>query len=277
MCCDAADPPAADPRQGEALIRQTQIGENMSNYMIAADQRNQGRLDQQQDQNNQMFNLQYDAAQKAGQRGDEAYNYYMNTGRPQIQRSFNDANNFDSEATLAGLRGKASADVEQAFAGQRDAASRALGRMGVNPSSGRALSAMGAGGANAALAKVGTANQMTEGRHLAAAGLRQQSANLASGFPAQSAQQTGLSGAAATSAAGLNAASMQSQLQAQQAFMGGMGSAGSQFGGVASGFGSMNNSRLNAWGMANQAQAQESAGWGQAAGTAAAAYLAFLA
>ena len=190
---------------------------------------------------------------------------------------FNDAKHFGSQGALAGLRGKASADVEQAFGMQQQSAQRALQRQGVNPGSNRAIAAMAAGGSNAALAKVQTANQMTENRKLQGVNMRTQAANVASGFPAASNAAMGLGNQSLGGASALGAQGLQSALGIQGATQNGFGQANSAMGSVSSGFGALNSAKLNAWGQANQAQATESAGYGSAVGAGLGMYAAFLA
>lgn len=277
MCCDAADPPAADPRIAEAGLMQAQAGKDLSDYMISSDQRNQVRLDQQQSMNNQLNSQYLSNMQDASSRATDQWNFYQNQGRPMVQSAFDDAKNFDSEGNLAQLRGQASADVEQAFSGQRGAVQRSMNRMGVNPGSGRAMSALAEGGAQEALAKVGTSNQMTEARKTAAVGMRQQASNLANGLPASSAQMTGLSNSSAAGAGALAAQGIQSSLGVQGAYGQGMSQAGSLMGQGAGALNSLYGNQLNAWSSGNAAAAQQSAAYGQAASTAAMAYLAFVA
>lgn len=277
MCCNAADPPAADPRQGEALQRQTALAEKMGDYAIESDKRNQFRLEAQDIRSATMSAQYMRQADQAASRAEDQWNFYVNEGRPMVQQAYNDAKSFDGEGALAGLRGKASADVEQAFAAQQQGTQRALQRAGVNPGSNRAIAAMGAGGANAALAKVSTANSMTENRKLQAVGLRQQAANMANGLPASSIAQSQLGNQSMSGAGALNAQGMQSALAMQNGTMNGFNSSAQAFGGVAQGFGAMRNQELSAWNASNAAQAQESAGYGQAAGAAASAYLGYLA
>lgn len=67
---------------------------------------------------------------------------YWNSVAPMQDRMMADAEAFDTEGRREELAGMAGADVNQAFSDARDQNSRAMSRMGVNPSSGRAL-AMG--------------------------------------------------------------------------------------------------------------------------------------
>lgn len=271
MCCDAPDAPAADPRQGEALLRQSAVAERMADYAIQSDQSNRARLARQDELNEGMYGMYMRNAATAQGRADEQYQYFMNQGRPMLDQMFGDARNFDSEGSLASLRGKASADVEQAFANQQMGTQRALNRMGVNPGSNRAIAAMAGGGANAALAKVGTANQMTEQRKLQAVGLRQQAANVANGFSAQSLAQVGAGQSAMGGAAGLGQMGMQNAIGIQGATQAGFGAAGGMYGNVASGFGSIRAQDLQGYGMQQNANAASSSGLGSLVGTLGAA------
>jgi len=84
---------------------------------------------------------------------------YTNIYRPFGQKMANEVNNLNSEGYLSQQRGKAMADVQQQSDAQMQSQQRNLQRMGVNPSSGRAL-AMGNQNAIAtAAAKAGAAGQ----------------------------------------------------------------------------------------------------------------------
>ena len=67
---------------------------------------------------------------------------YWNSVAPMQDQMMAEANSFDTEGKRDELAGLALADVNQAFSSARDQSSRAMGRMGVNPSSGRSM-AMG--------------------------------------------------------------------------------------------------------------------------------------
>jgi hypothetical protein len=271
MCCDAPDAPSPDPRQGEALIRQTQIAERMADYAIQSDQRNQLRLQDQDEMNRGLYSQYMRTAATAEGRADQQWQYYLNQGRPMIDSMFADARNWDSEAGLAAVRGQASADVEQAFAQQRQTLENNLRRAGVNPGSNRAIAAMAGNGAQAALAKVGAANQMTEQRRMQGIGLRQQAANVANGATATSLQQSSLGNSSLGGAGAVGASNIANGLNTSASTMNGLNSAANGFGNAAQGWNSMYGNQLQGWSAGQQAGAQSSAGLGSLVGTLGAA------
>jgi hypothetical protein len=236
-------------------MMQAQTARDMSNYMQGADAYNRQRLSALDAQNSQVVNAQLQSMTSANNRANDQWNWYVQNGRPMLQNAMNDANNFDSASALAGLRGQAAADVEQAFAQQNAANQRGLQRMGVNPSSGRAQAALAAGGAQAALGKVGAANAMTEARRTQAVGLRQQAANLASGMPAQSMGFSGVGNQAGMGAASVGQMGMQSALGMQSNMISGYGGVANAYGGAANTYNGIYQGQLQAANLQNQADA----------------------
>ena len=244
MCCDAPSAPQVDPRQYDAVMKQLEIGDKLFAHTVESDKLNrerQARLDEQQAP---LIQGLIENQRKQEARADESYQYFMNTGRPAIQRALDDANSFDSAEELANVRNKASSDVEQAFAGRKEATTRGLQRMGIGPLNGRALSAMGDLDAQGALGKVQTVANVTEGRRAGGLQLRQQAANLASGMPAQAIAMSSTGASQGAQGAGLGNAGMGASLAAQGAFNGGMGAAGNAFGSAANGFGNIYSQKL---------------------------------
>jgi hypothetical protein len=248
-------------------MRQAALAERLGDYAIQADGRNQVRLQQQDQMNEGLYNQYMRTAATAEGRANDQWNYYLNQGRPMIDSMFNDARNWDSEAALAGVRGQASADVEQAFAQQRQALQMNLQRAGVNPGSNRAIAAMAGNGAQAALAKVGAANSMTNARQMQAVGLRQQASNVASGFPASSFSASGLGNSSLGGAGAVGASNIANGLNTASTTMSGLNSAANGFGNVASGFNSMYGNQLQGWQAGMQADSASSAGFGNLIGT----------
>jgi hypothetical protein len=244
MCCDAPSAPQTDPRQIDALMRQADIGDKLANHTIESDKWNMERLNRLDEQQRPLIEQYLASQKKMDARSDEQYKYYMETGRPMIDRMMSDANDYDSEDNLNRVRSQAAADVEQAFGGQRAASNRAMQRMGVNPNSGRFAAAQGDMDANQALARVSAGNSVAEGRRTQGIALRQQAANVANGFSASSVglATAGLSAGNAAIAGGNS--SMTNALGAQQAFTNGMGAASNVYGGVANGFGNVFNQNL---------------------------------
>ena len=273
MCCDSGggDAPTTDPRQLAVMERQQELAERMADYTVQSEGLNRERLSKLDVQNEAIAQDFLKNSRTASARSDDQWNYYQEKGRPMMNRMFDDANTFDSESALAGLRAKASADVEQAFGGQRESASRMMGRMGVNPNTGRAMSALAAGGAGAALAKVNAANTATEGRRLAGVGLRQQAANAAQGFPASSINFSSLGNSSNSGATGTGQLGMNNALGIQGAMTGGLNSAAGQMGNIAGNYTGILNAQTSAWNAQQQADASSSAGLGSALGTLGAA------
>lgn len=161
-----------------------------------------------------------------------------------------DASSFNTENRANQLAGKAMADVNQGFANAEGQQSRALARMGVNPSSGKAL-AMGnqtAIAKAAALVAAGTGARdraRTEGF-----ALTDRATNALSGFPAMSMQAT--QSGAGFGAAGINItnqglAGMNSGLTAAGTMAGQMGqNATSMYGAMGSYKNGADNAAANA-------------------------------
>lgn len=138
-----------------------------------------------------------------------------------------DARSFNTEDKANELAGKAMADVNQGFANAEGQQARSLARMGVNPSSGKALS-MGnqtAIAKAAALAAAGTGAR-TQARQEGYA-LTDRATNALAGYPAMSMQATGAGagyGASGTAIANQGLAGMNSGYGAAGTMAGQMGS-----------------------------------------------------
>lgn len=128
-----------------------------------------------------------------------------------------DAAKFNTEDRANELAGQATADVNQGFSSAREQSGRAMARMGVNPSSGRAL----AMGNQTAIAQAGAlSNASTNARtgaRLEGRALTDRASNTLAGYPVMSMQATGAGAGigasgitmANTGLAGLNSGSMQ--------------------------------------------------------------------
>jgi hypothetical protein len=261
-----------DPAQRTAIQSQTRIAEAQWAHTQAMDQYNMNRQNSIDAQNQRAQEAMMANQQKLDGRADEQYNYYMQNGRPMIDRMMGDATSWDSAGELARLRGQASADVEQNFAQQRNSAIRTMGRYGVNPGSGRFMASLATGGTDAALAKVNAANQLTEGRRAQGVQLRQQAANVANGFPAQSLSSTGAANSSGGGAASIGQMGMASALGVQGAYNGGSNAAGAMFGSSASGLGAIRGHNIGMYNTQVASNAANAQGWGQLAGAGIGAY-----
>ena len=178
---------APDPRLAEAQIRSMGIQDDAIQRMMALEQ--------------EMLPLQREALQQGlaatrraeGESADDRR--WMLGRRMALERVQNDlvreADEFDTDARREELAGEAMADVNRGFSAARGQNARELARMGVDPSSGRAL-AIGEGSrVQQALALAGAG---TQARTRARAEGRQMKAGIAdmmAGYPAMASQQTG--------------------------------------------------------------------------------------
>ena len=211
-------------------------------------------------------------SEKAGQRADEAADFYKQTGRPAIEQTLQDAKGYDSQGNIDAARGRASADVQQGFEQADQQTQRALTRMGVNPSSGRFLALQQRMQADKAAALAGAGTNAEEGRRAGAIGMRQQAGNLANGLPAQQLAQGAQSSGTASAAAGTaNLGAGQNSALTQQA-MSGMAAGAGIYGNAASGYAGMYGQASHAVNSINAAAAQSQQGWGNLAGAGFSAY-----
>lgn len=251
MCCDSPDYPQVDPRQIDALLKQTDIAERLSNYTIESGRRNEARLDTQDARNAKVMDAYMEDMDTSRSRANQMWERYENTAIPMQDKTIADANNWDSDATLNKLRGQAYSETEKQFGLQRDALQRNMGRMGVNPTNGRYTSALAEGGADLALAKVQAANALVEGRRTQAVGMRAGAANATMGFANTAAGLAGQTVGFGNGVAGVGAGGINSALGVQGAMTSGMNAAGNMFGNVANGYGNVFNQQLSS------AQAQD--------------------
>ena len=136
---------------------------------------------------------------------------YWNSVAPMQDRMMAEANNFDTEGKRDELAGMALADVNQAFSSARDQSSRAMGRMGIRPDSGRAMAMgnqMSIAHAGQAAAQMQAARKMAEatgyGRKVDANAMM----SGMSGFSSTAAQASNSFGQSGMNAGGMGMAGM---------------------------------------------------------------------
>lgn len=258
--------PPPDPAIGRALEKQAATGDKMADFVMASYRENQPMVAEMQKLNADVIRQQLEMADVAQERSNEAYDFYKNVGRPMVERTIKEAGDWDSDANIEAARGRAAADVQSSFDKAQSQNIRTLSRMGVNPNSGKMLALNNQMGIQKAAAMAGGMNQSAEARRTQGVQMRQQAANVAQGFPAQSMGQAGQAGAFGSSAAGLGGSSLGYQMQNQGAAVSGMNAVGNMYGNNASGYNNMYNSQVNAWGQGQQAAAQSAAGWGSLLG-----------
>lgn len=228
------DTPAPDPRLVEAQIRSMGIQDSAIQRVMQ--------------QSDEMQPLQKEQLQFGLESARTAYDQSQSDRKWMLDRRgslsgmqdtlVQDAKTFNTEAKREELAGQAGADVAQGFGAAREQNARALTRMGVDPSSGRAL----AMGNQMSMAQaLGTAQAKTGARTQARQegfALTDRATNALSGFPAMGMQATmsgaGL-GASGTTIANQGLAGMNSGYGAAGTMAGQMGqNASSMYGTQAS-------------------------------------------
>jgi len=124
-----------------------------------------------------------------------------------------DARDFNSEERQSQLVGQALADVNSGFSNARNQQSRQLSRMGVNPSSGRALAAGNQASIAQAAVSAGAANQARAAGRQEGYAMTDRATNALAGYPAMGMAATGAgagfgmagNGLANSALAGMNA------------------------------------------------------------------------
>lgn len=252
-----------EERQLEAQIKQADEMLAFNKETYADGKARQEKVDAL---NEKVITQNLNLSQKAGERADEQYNFYMQNGRPVVQKTLSDAENFDSASNIAAARGRATADVQQGFDNAQEQTQRALTRMGVNPSSGRFLALQQRIQADKAAALAGAATNAEQGVRDQAIGLRQQASNLAQGFPAQSMGQAGQSGGFGVSAAGVAGSGQAQNMALASQAMNGMQAGAGIYGNAAAGYGSIYGQQMAGYNAAQANASANLAGWGQLAG-----------
>ena len=227
---------------------------------------NRGRQDKVDLINEKVTNQNLDLSAKAGKRADEAYDFYQQNGRPVVQKTLQEAQDYDSVGNIQNARNRAASDVQQGFDASQEQSNRTLTRMGVNPSSGRFLALQQRLQADKALAVAGSQTNAEQGIRDQAIGLRQQASNLAQGFPAQSMAQAGQSSGFGVAGAGVAGAGMGQNIALSQSAMSGMATGSGIYGDAARGYGNIYSTAMNGMASAQNAGAANAAGWGNLAG-----------
>lgn len=146
-------------------------------------------------------NSQIASQDKANNLADEYAAYNRETFRPLEQGIVDEAKNYDSTDAQAKAAGQASTDLASATTAKRDAVTRNMARMGVNPTDGRFMAAMG-DPANDALGDVTARNNARDKIKVMGAAKRMDAASLGRGLPSAQATSAGLALTAGNSAVG---------------------------------------------------------------------------
>lgn len=214
--------PPPDPRLIAAQIKSMGIQDDMIGQLMS----NANRMLPLQEQ---QIKFGLDTSKKAYDQSQEDRTYAL--GRRDMQTGLqntmvNDANEFNLAQRTDQMLGEASADVNSAFSSARDQQSRGLSRMGVNPSSGKAL-AMGNQNAIAqATAMAGAAGKVRQAAKAEGFALTDRANSAMSGYSTMASGNTGQGagyGAAGLSMANAGLAGMNSGYSAAGGMAGNMG------------------------------------------------------
>lgn len=183
----SSNAPAPDPRLVEAQIRSMGIQDDAIQRILA---NSEALMPVQREQ--LQFGL--DSARQAYE-DSRADRDWMLQRRGQLgalqDRLVLDANAFNTEERRNELRGEAYADVNQAFAGAQDMDLRAMGRMGINPSSGRALALGNQTSIAQAAALASAGRKVSQAARAEGYALTDRAANALAGYPSMGMQATG--------------------------------------------------------------------------------------
>lgn len=222
MGSKSSNAPAPDPRLVEAQIRSMGIQDDVIKRVMQQSEEIQPLQKEQLQFGLDTARTAYDQSQQ-----DRTWMLDRRGALTTMQDTLTqDARSFNTEGKANELAGKAMADVNQGFANAEGQQTRALSRMGVNPSSGKAL-AMGNQTAIAKAAALAAAGSGARDRaRMEGYALTDRATNALAGYPAMGMQATGAGagyGASGTAIANQGLAGMNSGYGAAGTMAGQMG------------------------------------------------------
>ncbi|SOD42348.1 hypothetical protein [Nitrosovibrio sp. Nv4] len=262
ICYCAPDVPEPDPAIGQAAKSNVELGKEQA--AVAREQLawEKDRAAKQDPLIEKIVNQQIAAGDANAGRAESQWQIYRDLFAPVEEKMVQDANNFDSDERKSRMAAEAAADVGLGYQGAREQNERAMGRMGVNPNSGRFQALQKEASLGQAKDTAGAMNKARRDTELLGMSQRQSVANFGRNMP-----NTGL----AADAAALNAGNSATGNMASGAGIhnAGMNSAQNWFGGAQSGNTAggnlmlgQHNAQLQSW----QANQERLAGLGQLAG-----------
>ena len=129
--------PAADPRIGEAALKNAQIGEDWLKFAEEQFKVSNERQVGQDKLANEVTQQQLDSSKQAQEWATADRDRYENTFRPMQDQFIDEANSWDSAERQSARAAEAKADVMNNSALARQASERNMASMGVDPTSGR--------------------------------------------------------------------------------------------------------------------------------------------
>lgn len=255
--------PAADPRIGEAAIKNAELGEDWLKFAEEQFKVSNERQTEQDKLANQVTQQQLDQSKQAQGWATADRNRYDTVFKPMQDKFIDEANNWDSADRQSARAAEAKADVMNNSALARQASERNMASMGVDPTSGRYAGVTRAGDQATALSAAGAENNARSTVRKEGVAMRADAINMGNGLAVNPATSLGLSSSTGSAAYGTTAAN-----NAQAAGLGGIMGQGYQ--GAMSGNSSMAGilnqqygNQLNAWQAKNAASgAASSSLWG---------------
>lgn len=255
MCGSSAPPPpVADPRIGEAAVRQADLGQQYLDF--AKDQFKVGTALQQD-----LANTAKQVSNSFLQQSAQDRSRWETVFKPMEDAFVTQASTYDSEERQNEAASKAKADVEQEAAIERGTAQRRAEAAGISPASGRFAGIERAVGLGTTLGTVDAQNRARQTVRDTGTALRGQAINLGRNLPMQSMQlaQGGLS------AAGVPLSGV---LSTQGIVQPGYSAAITGAGAEANTLNSLYKTDVDTWGTGLKYDAANAAGIGQFAGSA---------
>ena len=258
-----SSPPAADPRIGEAALKNVQLGEDWLKFTEEQFKVSNERQTEQDKLANQVTQQQLDQSKQAQGWATADRERYDTIFKPMQDKFIDEANNWDSADRQSARAAEAKADVMNNSALARQASERNMASMGVDPTSGRYAGVTRAGDQATALSAAGAENNARSTVRKEGVAMRADAINMGNGLAVNPATSLGLSSSTGSAAYNTTAAN-----NAQAAGLGGIMGQGYQ--GAMSGNSSMAgilnqqySNQLNAWQAKNaSSSAASSSLWG---------------
>ena len=258
--------PAPDPAIGQAAAAQAQLGVDWLNESKRQFEIAQNRQSNVDAVTNEVVQDQLASSRTARQWAAEDRARSVGVFQPAQDRFIAKANDWDSAGRQDVAAVEARADVIGSAEIQRAGAQRQAAAMGISPTSGRYAGVERAGEASTAIAAAGAQNTARNRVRREAVALQADAVNMGNGLAMNPGQSLGLgvqAGSSAIAGAGAGAAASRANLGILQ---GGYQTAMNGYGAQAGILGQQHGQQLSAWSATNQANAQNSAGWGSALG-----------
>lgn len=259
--------PAPDPNIGYAALLQAQTGEKwlaFAEEQFAVGNERQKGIDAL---TNQVTQAQLDTMNQSNSWAKEDRGRYKSVFQPMEDKFIDEANNWDSAARQDKMAAEAKADVLASADQQRQASTRQLSAMGINPASGRFAGVNRAGETATALNAAGAQNQARNTVRTQGMALRADAINMGKGMASQAAGAAGLGLNAGNSVTG-NAANANNQWRANQGVMAqGYQGAMQGYAGQASTLNSLYGNQLQGWSAQQQLNSANAAGLMSGIGT----------